>query len=168
MARRSFSVESWTPTPVLDAANMTGSGFMALQGGSATQTIHIWDIFMGGAAPSTAPMLMTLARDSTVGATLTALTTAQSDGPLDPSTAALAAPPTSFVASTTLPQRSATAARIMMPFNGNGGVVRWYAGDEHGTFRMLGNTASFGEVSLSAYSGGTAGLIGSHIIYEPL
>lgn len=33
---------------------------------------------------------------------------------------------------------------------------------------MLGNTASFGEVSLSAYTGGTPGLTGAHVIYEPL
>ena len=168
MARRSFAVESWTPTPVLDAANFTGGGFMAIQGGSSTQRIDIWEVFMGGAAPTTAPMLMTLARDSTVGATITALTTAQSDGPLDPATAALAAAPKSFVAATTLPQRDATAGRLMFPFNANGGVVRSYAGDEHGVFRMLGNIASFGETSLSAYSGGTAGLMGSHILYEPL
>jgi hypothetical protein len=168
MARRSFTNESWTPTAVADTANFTASGFMAIQGGSSTQRIDIWEIFMGGAATVSSPTLMTLARDSTVGATLTALTTAQSDGPLDPATAALAAAPTAFVAATTEPQRSSSAARLMLPFNANGGVVRWYAGDEHGTFRMLGNTASFGEASLSAYTGGTPGLMGSHIIYEPL
>jgi hypothetical protein len=168
MARRSFAVESWTPTPVLDATNFTASGFMAIQGGSGTQRIDIWEVFMGGAATSSSPMLMTLSRDSTAGATLTALTTAQSDGPFDPATAALAAPPASFVASTTLPQRSSSGGRLVLPFNANGGVVRWYAGDEHGVFRMLGNTASNGEASLSAYSGGTAGLMGSHILYEPL
>jgi hypothetical protein len=168
MARRSFAVESWTPTAVLDAANMTNSGFMAIQGGSSTQRLDIWEIFMGGAATTSAPTLMILGRDSTVGATITALTTAQSDGPLDPATAALAAPPKSFVAATTVPQRDATAGRLTFPFNANGGVVRWYAGDEHGVFRMLGNTASFGETSLSAYSGGTPGLMAAHILYEPL
>jgi hypothetical protein len=33
---------------------------------------------------------------------------------------------------------------------------------------MLGNTASFGEVSLSAFTGGTAGAMAAHIIIEPV
>ena len=47
-----------------------------------------------------------------------------------------------------------------------GGIVRWVAapGEEPST---IGNTASLGEVSLSAFTGGTAGLTGAHIIYEP-
>ncbi len=123
---------------------------------------------MGGAATVSSPMLMTLARDSTAGVTPTALTTAMSDGPLDPATAALALPPVSYNQAGTGPLRSATAARIMLPFNANGGVVRWYAGDEHGVFRMLGATGPNGDASLSAYTGGTMGLMGSHIIYEPI
>ncbi len=43
---------------------------------------------------------------------------------------------------------------------------RWVAapGEEPST---IGNTASLGEVSLSAFTGGTAGLTGAHVIYEP-
>jgi hypothetical protein len=168
MARRSFKLSTWTPTAVLDSASFTANGFMAIQGGSATQRIDIWEIFMGGQATSSAPSIMMVSRDSTVGATLTALTTGQSDAPMDPATAALAAPPVSFTAATTEPQRSATAGLLNLSFNAFGGIVRWAAPDEHGVLRMLGNVASFGEMSLSAYSGGTVGLMGSHIIYEPL
>jgi hypothetical protein len=168
VARRSFTNSSWTPTPVLDSASFTAQGFMAMAGGAATQATQIWEVFMGGATNSSAPMLMQLARDSTVGATLTGLGAGQSDGPLDVSTAALALPVLVFTAATTEPQRAATLARLTFPFNANGGVVRWYAGDEHGTYRMYGLAVNIGEVSLSAYSGGTAGLMGSHIIYETL
>lgn len=166
MAKRSFSNISWTPTQVADTASMTGSGYMGLMGGSSTQKLTIYEVFMGGAAGSAAPMLMTLARDSTVNVTPTALGTGQKDAAFDPSSAALAAPPVSFVTASTQPQRSATLGLLAIPFNAFGGIVRWLAapGEEMG---VLGNTASLGEVSLSAYTGGTAGLMGSHIIYEP-
>lgn len=166
MAKRSFSNISWTPTPVADTSSMTGSGYMGLMGGSATQKLTIFEVFMGGAAGSAAPMLMTLARDSTVNITPTALGAGQKDAAFDPSTAALAAPAVSFVTSATQPQRSSTLGLLAIPFNAFGGIVRWLAapGEEIG---VLGNTASLGEVTLSMYTGGTAGLMGSHLIYEP-
>ena len=166
MAKRSFSNISWTPTPVGDTSAMTGSGYMGLQGGSGTQKNTIYEVFMGGAAGSAAPMLMTLCRDSTVAVTPTALSTGQKDGPMDPSTANLAAVPVSFVTASTQSQRSATSTALALPFNAFGGILRWLAapGEE---FSILGNTASLGEVSLSMYTGGTAGLLGSHLIYEP-
>ena len=98
MARRSFKSSTWTPVAVADTANFTANGYMAIQGGSATQRIDIWEVFMGGQAASAAPSIMLVSRDSTVGATLTALTTGQSDAALDPATAALAAPPARLVA----------------------------------------------------------------------
>lgn len=168
MARRSFKSSTWTPVAVADTANFTANGYMAIQGGSATQRIDIWEVFMGGQAASAAPSIMLVSRDSTVGATLTALTTGQSDAALDPATAALAAPPASFTTATTQPQRSATLGLLNLSFNAFGGIVRWAAPDEHGVLRMLGNTASLGELSLSAYTGGTPGLMGAHIIYEPI
>jgi hypothetical protein len=166
MAKRSFKNASWTPTAVADTTAMTGSGYMGLQGGSGTQKLTIFEIFMGGVATSSAPALMELSRDSTVAVTPTALSTGCSDAAFDPSSAALAAPPVSFVTASTQPQRSATLGLLMLPFNAFGGIVRWLAnpGEEIG---VLGNTASLGEVSLSAYSGGTPGLMGAHVIYEP-
>ena len=88
---------------------------------------------------------------------------------LDAATAALAAPPSTFnKAATNKPQRSATLGGLLnLSFNAFGGIVRWVAapGEE---ISMVGNTASLGEVSLSAFTGGTAGLLGAHMIYEPL
>ena len=166
MAKRSFKVATWTPVPVADGANnFTDKGYMALQGGSATQRVGISEIFMGGQAGA---CNMVVARDGVVGATLTALSTGESDAALDPATAALATPVLPFTASTTKPQRSATLGLMAIPFNAFGGIVRWVAYDMSEQLWILGNTASFGEISLGAFTGGTPGAIGSHIIYEPL
>lgn len=168
MSKRSFACSSWTPVAVADTTGFTANGYAGLQGGSSTQRIIVSELFMGGVATASAPTLMTFARDSTVCVTPTALTTGQSDGPIDPSTAALAAPPVSFTTAGTQPQRSATAGRLSLGFNAFGGIVRWVAPDLSSCFQILGNTASLGEMSLSAYTGGTPGLMNSHIIYEPL
>jgi hypothetical protein len=166
MAKRSFKLSTWTPTAVADATNFTDNGYQGLMGGSTTQKLNVIELYMGGQAGASSPSIMVFSRDSTVQATPTSLSTGQSDAALDPSTAALAAPPVAFTASTTKPQRSATLGLLNLSFNAFGGIVRWVAapGEEIG---VLGNTASLGEVSLSAYTGGTPGLMGSHIIYEP-
>lgn len=164
MARWSTSVPTWTPVAVADTTAFTDNGYHALQGGSSTQRLSILELFMGGQATASAPSIMQFGRHSTVGATLTAARLAA----LDPSTAALAAPPLPFVASTTKPQRSSTLGALLnLSFNAFGGIVRWVAapGEEIG---LLGNTASLGELGLSAFTGGTPGLMGSHIVFEPL
>lgn len=165
MARWTSTFPTWTPVAVADTTNMTAAGFMALQGGSSTQRINLLEIYAGGQAGASSPTIMMAARDSTVfaGATSNGVRNAA----LDPATAALAAPPLAqSVGSTTLPQRSATLSLLNLSFNAFGGIVRWVAapGEEVG---MLGNTASLGEISFSAYTGGTPGLMGSHFIYEP-
>ena len=162
MAKWSGNVPTWTPVAVADTVNFTDAGHMTLQGGSTTQVNKILEVFMGGQATSSAPCIMLLARDSTVGATLSVGRLAA----LDPATAALAAPPVIFNTATTKPQRSATLSLLNLSFNAFGGIVRWVAapGEEIG---MLGNTASFGEVSLSAFTGGTPGLMGAHVVFEP-
>src|SRR3990167_1701015 len=167
MAKWVFKVSTFTPVAVADTANFTDEGYMGLMGGSATQRIDISDVYLGGQATSSAPTLMILGRDSTVQATPTALSTGNSNAALDPATAALAAPQIAVAGSTTKPQRSATLAGLNLSYNAFGGIVRLQLppGSE---FKMLGNTAALlGEVSLSAYTGGTPGLTGAHIIYEP-
>lgn len=165
MAKFSFKSSSWTPVAVADTVNMTNLGFMALQGGTSTQLTYISEVYIGGVAAASAPTLMLLSRDSTVGATLTALGAGESAAALDPATAALAAPVVGFTQSTTKPQRSATLGMLSLGVNAFGCIVKWtaYPGEEIG---ILGNTASLGEVSLSAYTGGTPGLMNAHLIYE--
>lgn len=164
MAKWSASLNNWTPVAVADTTNFTNAGYHALQGGSSTQRINILEIYMGGLASAAAPAQMQFARDSTVGATSLSGGT---NAALDPATAALSSAPVAFHTSTTKPQRSSTLQLLNLAFNAFGGIVRWVAapGEE---IAMLGNTASFGEVSLSHASAGTPGLMSSSIIYEPL
>jgi hypothetical protein len=167
MAKWSFAQESYTPVAVADTTNMTSGGYMAVQGGSSTQRIDIQEVFMGGQAGASSPSFMTLARDSTVGASTSINNTGATNAALDPATAALVAPQVVFDTATTASKRSSSLAKLSLSFNAFGGIVRWVA-PPGGEFRMVGNTASLGEVSLSAFTGGTVGLQSGHIIYEPL
>lgn len=167
MAKRIFKSNSWSATAVADGTNMVNQQFMALQGGSTTQRVMVSEIFIGGQASASAPAVMPFSRDSVVGATLTALTTGESDAAVDPATAALSAPAQPFTQSTTKPQRSSSLSFNTFPFNLFGGVIRWLAAP-YEEYILLGNTASFGEASLSAFTGTVAGTVGASITYEPL
>src|SRR6266550_640058 len=164
MTKYSFMVNSFTTAATADAAALTTLTYMALNGGSATQRNDISEVYIGGQATSSAPQYMVLARDSTVVATPTALSAGSAaNGPLDPAAAALAAPAVGAVTGGTQPQRSnsATLSRINLTFNAFGGITRWTAMDPNEYFKLLGNTASNGEASLSGFTGTTAGLVGA-------
>jgi hypothetical protein len=169
MAKRSFQAVNFTPTATADTTAMASSTYMAIKGGSGTQRIDVLDFMISGLAPSTSsPTLLQFARHSTIATTPTALAAPNSDGPTDPATAALAAPPVTFVAAATGPSRSATTtdARLNLGFNAQGGLLRYNSAPGQ-QFVILGNTANFGEASLSAFTGGTVGAISAHILYEP-
>lgn len=158
---------SSTPTATGDAATTLANNTYlgAIQGGTSLQRVNILEIYLGGQAGASTPSIITLARDSTVGATLTGLTAStQTNAILEGSGTQTFT--TVFFAATTPPQRSTTLHLLNLSFNAFGGIVRWMAapGEE---ISIVGNAASLGEVSLSAYTGGTTGLMGSHIIYEP-
>jgi len=166
MAKWATGLTTFTPTATADTTNLVDATyFTVIQGGSSTQKINILEVFMGGQAGSSAPTFMLLSRDSTVAATVS-LGTGQTNAALDHATAALAAAQVVGNTATTKPQRSSTLHLLNLSFNAFGGLVRWLAapGEEISVF---GNTASLGEVSLSAFTGGTPGLMGGHIIYEP-
>lgn len=167
MAKRSFSHLNWTPGATADGSTLA-AGFMALKGGSSTQLIDVLELSIEGLAGASAPTPLVLAYDSTVGVTPTALATPDSDGPLNPATAALAAPPVSYVAAATNPTRSnsTSSPKVTIGINAFGGIYRWNAAPTQ-QISILGNTASLGELSLSAFTGGTPGLLQSHILYEP-
>lgn len=166
MAKRTFSFMVYTPTAVADTSAYTASTYQALLGGSATQMITINEVYLGGQSSASAPTIMVYSRDSIVGVTPTALTTGQTDAALDPFTAALTNAAVPFVTASTQPQRSVTLHLLNLTYNGFGGVVKWTAapGQEP---KQYGNTQPLGQTSLSAYTGGTPGPQGSHIIYEP-
>lgn len=165
MARYSVSVTTITPTATADTTNLVDSTYLfLLQGGGGTQRLNVSEVYMGGEAASTSsPTIMVLARDSTVGATVTAGTTR--NALLDGSSTAPGTVAVFGHIATTKPQRSATLHLLHLSFNAYGGIVRWVArpGEE---ISVVGNTASLGEVSLSAFTGGTPGAISGHCIYE--
>lgn len=164
MAKRSLMKTTFTPTATADTTALASGTYCGLiQGGSATQRVNVIEGMVTGQAGASAPTIMVLSRDSTVGVTVTA--GGCTDASLDASTAALAAPTVVGDTAATPPQRSSTLHLLNWAFNAWGGVIRWVAapGEE---ISIIGNTASLGEVSLSAFTGGTPGLLGSHLVYE--
>ena len=164
-ARYSLTTTSITPSALADATNLTNSLYLGLlQGGNATQRLNLAEIYLGGeAAAASSPSIIVLARDSTVGATVVAGTTR--NALTDASGTAPATTAVTGNSATTLPQRSATLHLLHLSFNAYGGIVRWVArpGEEPS---VVGNTASLGEASLSAFTGGTTGQMSSHVLYE--
>lgn len=153
-----------------DNVTVGTSGFMAILGGTATQLGFVEEVYLGGQAASTAPQIMHLARNSTIGATPTALAanSGNSFGLTHPSGGVLTGLPTAYVAATTGPVRAGTVtlARKVFSYNGFGGVVRANYANTQDRFGILGNTASLGELSLSAFTGSTSAAYGGHIIFE--
>ena len=171
MARRIVSQTTGTPTATADTTNLVNGTFpFMLQGGASTQLTKIWEISISGqAASSSSPTIMLLSRDTTVATGANSNGTGVTDTAIDPATAALAAPAfTGNINVTVLPQRSVTAHLANCSLNAFGGVYFWRANRLEECFSVLGNTQPLGEVSLSAFTGGTTGLIGSHMIYESL
>lgn len=167
MAKRVQSITTFTPTATADTTNLVDATYVAVvQGGSGTQRVNIHEVYQGGQATASAPTIMLLSRDTTVAVTISQ-STGGTDAPLDAATAALAAPPLVGSTATTKPQRSATAHLLNLSFNAFGGIVRWQAAQD-AEISLVGNTQPLGEVSLSAFTGGTTGLMGAHVIYEPL
>jgi hypothetical protein len=166
MGIRTFAVASFTTDAVADTSALTDGKFLALQGGASTQLTKIKEVYACGYESSTsAPQKLLLARDSTIGTNLTALSTGESDEEEHPSTSALSSAVVPYTtAGTTQPQR-AKKYLALMGFNAIGGLnrQRFPFGEEP---CMLGNTADDGEVSLSGFTGTTAGVIGAHIKYE--
>lgn len=165
MARYSLTWTSVTATAIADTTNLTDSNYpFLLQGGNSTMQLKISELYIGGEASSASTLgILVLARDSTVGATVTAgaCRNALMDG-------SATAPGTIAVfgnSATTDPQRSATLHLLHPSLNLYGGISRWQA--RHGEeIVTIGNTASLGEVSLSGFTGTGAGATSGHCLYE--
>ena len=168
MAKRSVSITTITPTATASGAtNLADATYPAvLQGGSSTQRTAIIEIYLGGQATSSAPTYMLLANDGQVASGSNTYGTGQMDAALDGASAALAAPvKTGNTWATNKPQRSSSLHLLNLSFNAFGGIVRWVAAPGEEIY-IVGNTASVGEASLSAFTGGTPGALGAHVIYE--
>jgi hypothetical protein len=168
MAKFVATYETFTPTTVSNATNFTDNGYFAMQGGTSTQRFDVYEIYLVGQSTVAGKMnSIVWTRDSTVGATLTALSSVQSQGPLDPASVSPTSAPVAFSASTTKPQRSVSAAKLVLGFNPFGGVARWWVPAGSGAeFKLLGNTASFGEASISCTTIGAPAAMMATIQYE--
>jgi hypothetical protein len=106
-------------------------------------------------------------RDTVLGATLTALSSVQSQGALNPASVAPTSAPVAFSASTTKPQRSVSHAKLALGFNPFGGVARWWVPAGSGAeFKLLSNTTPFGEASISCTTIGVPAAMMATIQYE--
>lgn len=167
MARRTVSVTTQTPTATADATNLVDATYpFLLQGGSATQINYVWEVSITGqAAASSSPTFTILSRDSTIAVT-NSNGTGQSDTTNSSSMAALAAPALTGNTNTTKPQRSASLHLLNCSLNAYGGNFFWRANRIEECFSIVGASVNTGEISLSAFTGGTPGAIGAHMIYE--
>lgn len=167
MAKRIVSVTTITPTATADTTNLVDATYpFMIQGGSATQRNRVWEIYLGGQAGSSTPTYMVLGRDSQVATGSNSNGSGQNDASAEAATAALALPAfTGNTNATNKPQRSSTLKLLNLSFNAFGGIIRWVAAPEE-VIDIVGNTASLGEVSLSAFTGGTPGAMGAHMVYE--
>src|SRR3569833_243283 len=113
MAKWTTTRSKFTLTAVADTTNYTDGAYHALQGGASAQRIKVTQLSISGLDSSSSTSTnceLIFALDSTLGATsLSGATTRQ----FAPATAALAAPPTAFSASTTKPQRSSSAYLLL-------------------------------------------------------
>lgn len=168
MSKRIFQQSTWTPTAQADGV-LTGA-WQALKAGSATDILQIQEIYEGGQAGASSVNSMVLARSSTLAITPTSLALPNSDGPMNSQATAVSTPPVAFVAASTAPNRSpaVTVARLPLTFNAFGGIVRWVAAPGEEWTSVGVSTTSNSESVLSANNVGTAGLMGSHFIYEVL
>lgn len=167
-----FTVGTITPgAGTADTVALTASTYMALAGGTTVQMSFIDEVYMGGQAASTAPLIMLLAHNTTVVATPTALSSPNSNGPLHPSAGVLTAPAVGAITGGTQAQRAATVtvAKKNFTFNAFGGIVRANYANSQDRFGILGSAQPLGECSLSSFTGSTAAAaIGAHLIYETM
>ena len=171
MARRIMAITTITPTATADTTNLVDATYVGVvRGGSTTQQNKIHEISISGqAASSSSPTFMLLSLDVVVGTGSNTLGTGQTDAAMDTSTAALAAPALTGNSNATLkPQRAPTLHLMNCSLNAFGGVYFWRANKWDECPTTLGNAINVGEISLSAFTGGTPGAIGAHVIYESL
>lgn len=165
MAQRSLTFTSWTPTATADTVALVDGTHMSIQGLTATQRVVIQEIYIGGQAPSaSSPMYMVFARHSTFGVTPT-LSTQAKDAATDGSSATGSA--NGYTSAATDPQRSSTLGLLNCSLNAFGGNFKWFPSNIPGKdVSIVGSTQPLGEAGLSQFTGGTAALIGAHIMYE--
>lgn len=168
MSKWAATYETFTPTTVSNATNFTDNGHWTLQGGTATQRFDVYEIYLVGQSTVAGNMnSIVFSRSTVAGATLTALSSLQSQGALDPASVAPSSAPKAYSASTTKPQRSPSDAKLVLGFNPFGGVARWWVpAGSGGEFKLLGTSPNTGEASISCTTIGSPGAMMATIQYE--
>lgn len=171
MARRIVSMTTLTPTATADGADLVDSTYFAVvQGGASGQITRLFEISINGqAASSSSPTFNLLSFDSQVGSGSNTRLSGQTDVACDGSAVALVSgsvPLTGNKFATNKPQRDSAKHLANCSLNAFGGVYFWRANRIEEAFATVGAAASFGELSLSAFTGGTPGACGAHIVYE--
>jgi len=171
MAKRVFSGGSINfATPTALGSTVTSGQGLGMICASATQLVDILEAVVQGVNTASAIFGGVLARVSTASATRTALAAPASDGPTNPATAALAAPPVTYTAATTMPTPSATTTDTKFPLaiNAFGGLYREnFAPTQQ--FSIFGTATPFAEAVLFNCTGygGAAGSVVAGFMYEP-
>lgn len=167
MTLRVTSVTSLTPTATANATDLVDATYpFLLQGATSTQKNFIHEVMFTGLAAASAPTIMVLGLDSVVAVT-NSLGATQDDCALDSSVAVLAAPALVGNTNTTKPRRGAGLHLMNLSFNAFGGSIRYVAAPRMSP-AIYGNSPNNGEISVSAFTGGTPGLMGAHMIYETM
>lgn len=170
MAKRIVAYTTIQPTATADGANLVDSTYpFVIQGGSATQRNFVTYIYLAGQATSSAPMIMLVSMDSTIGTSTNTRGSGQTDAPLDSATAALAAIAlTGNAWATAKPQRSSSLHLHNMTFNAFGGISTINL-DDRSAIVITGASVNTGELSVSSFTGSSATTpIGGHLVYETL
>jgi len=165
MSTRSLAVRTLTPTVFADTISLTNDEYLGvIQGGSALQRVEITEIMLGGQAGASAPSIIVGGMNSTVATSV--VVGISEDAPLSGATEALANPTAAGTSGAIAPQRSATNGHVLqLSFNAFGGIVRWLAAPGK-SIAIVGLITETGSFSLSAFTGGTIGLMSSHIHFE--
>ncbi len=167
MSKRTFQAVSYTPTATADGTTLASGTYQDIEASAPTMYVEVMEIYEGGQASASAINAMQFARNITIATTPTALTSpTASDGFLKTFASTLGSSAVCCIAASTGPARNTigTQARLNLSFNAFGGIVRWVAapGEEWG---ILGTVTLVSASNLSAVTA-SAGLMGSHIVYE--
>jgi hypothetical protein len=171
MAKRLLFVSGSFAATAAGAA-ATNNGLLSIVGGSTTQNIDILECLVSGMAAASALGGFVLTRQTSLGVGgINALASPNSDGAMDPNTAALAAAPVTsagYVTTQPTPSNVATDAHLNLGLNSFGGILRWNAAPFQ-QWQQYGNAVTIGASILynsTSYFGATANA-SAHIMYEP-
>jgi len=175
MAKRIFNTFGVTFAPNALGTVQAANSCMAIVGSSTTQVVDIQEILISGTASASTIGAFIFAPIGTAAATVTALATPNSDGPMQSN--ATPTIQTTFITATTPPTSTAsiTCPKINVGLNTFGGIIRWNAAPTQ-QMTMIGNAVfaagtpvTFGQALLFNCTGGNGAstTANAHIIYEP-